>query len=92
MGNPYTGSRERGVGSWELGAGRAIAYKNLIKPLAYLAYNRIKRLGDVLDVLLAILQTLFSKGFQLLSHTFATPPLPGLRGSGKAICLIRLYN
>jgi hypothetical protein len=31
-------------------------------------------MGDVLDVLLAILQTVFSKGFQLLSHTSATPP------------------
>jgi hypothetical protein len=43
-GEQGVGSGEQGVGSWELGAGRVIAYKNLIKPLAYLAYNRIKRL------------------------------------------------
>jgi hypothetical protein len=35
---------------------------------------RNKRRGDVLDVLLAIQRTLSSKGFQLLSHTSATPP------------------
>ncbi|MFN6188877.1 MAG: hypothetical protein ACK460_22820 [Microcystis sp.] len=45
---------------------------------------RIKSPGGVLDVLLAIQQTLSSKGFQLLSHTSATPPHPERVGKSPA--------